>query len=126
MGDLWGSDVPTAPPVNSAFADGVRDSEQVEIKKPPVAWLAGSCAAVGIAVVLFVLPGSTKHFVGYVLGSFLAIGAMGTFWRVDHQARCSPMYSPRPVFDALSRVALVCAVLASAAHVWFIASELAR
>jgi hypothetical protein len=112
----WSAEGPGAEPI----VEG--PPTEVSVAGPPLGWL-GAAAATAVASVLLWLPGSLMlHGVGYVMSTFLTLGLLAGFKRLDLRARQSAFYSPREQLPALIVGVTAVAVAGAMAHVWVLAT----
>jgi hypothetical protein len=92
---------------------------------PPRTLLSSAAFCVAVSLVLVAPRIFALHVLGYVLGSFVTIGLVVLYRRLDLERR------GRPGYVANHRLALAATALAAAGtlfaaiHVWWIATELA-
>jgi FtsH-binding integral membrane protein len=83
---------------------------------------AGFC--VGVSVVLLLPSVFALHALGYVLSSFVTIGLVAVFRRLDLERRGKVGYVAQPRLAIAATVLAGTGVMVAALHVWWIATEL--
>lgn len=97
------------------------------LRRPPV-WILGIAAVVVIlAFALIFRPGMVSNIVGYVLGSFVCVGAVALFIKVDSARRNSAkvVYLESPAVRYLWSAVLIAGISTCGVHAWKVAEELA-
>jgi hypothetical protein len=102
-----------------------RASERAEHVTPPGTLLVAAAFAVGVGLVLLAVDDFVLHVFGYVLSSFVDIGLIAAFTRIDAARRQHPNYVAAPRLRRLVPAVALGGLLVAAGHVWFIATELA-
>ncbi len=92
---------------------------------PPRTLLSGALFCVAVSIALLAPAVFAMHLVGYVLSSFVTIGLVATYRRVDLERRGQVGYRSQPRLDLMATGLAGVGVLVSALHVWWIATELA-
>ena len=93
--------------------------------RPPRELLFAACGSVLIGAALLFAGGMSASILGYLLSSFLTIGFVSAYQRVDLVRRSRPGYEMQPTLRRLSPVVTLAGILVASAHVWRIATELA-
>ncbi len=111
---------------NSAMA-GVSggSGRQPAATRPPFNLLIAAAIAVAGGAALVVAPSFAGHVVGYVLSSFVALGLLGAFTRVDIMRRAGSRYRAAPALRRVAPLIAVAGIGVASLHVWSIATELA-
>ncbi len=92
---------------------------------PPRTLLSGALFCVAVSVALLLPDVFVVHLLGYLLSSFLTIGLVAMFRRLDTERRGHVGYVAQPRLDLSATVLAGSGVLVAALHVWWIATELA-
>ncbi len=92
---------------------------------PPRTLLSAALFCVGVSVALLAPAVFAVHLLGYVLSSFVTIGLVATYRRVDLERRGQVGYRAQPRLDLAATALAGGGVLVAALHVWWIATELA-
>lgn len=92
---------------------------------PPRTLLSGALFCVAASLVLLVPDVFAVHALGYVMSSFVTIGLVATYRRLDLERRGRVGYSANPRLDLAATVLAGSGVIIAALHVWWIATELA-
>jgi hypothetical protein len=102
-----------------------RAGARVVAVRPPGTLLAAAAFAVGAGVVLLVVDDFLLHVFGYVLASFVDIGLVAAFTRIDAGRRQHSHYVASHRLRRVIPVLVLLGLVVAAGHVWFIATELA-
>ncbi len=92
---------------------------------PPRTLLSGALFCVAVSVALLAPDVFAVHLFGYLLSSFVTIGLVAMFRRIDLERRGQVGYVPHPRLDVVATALAGAGVLVAALHVWWIATELA-
>lgn len=92
--------------------------------RAPRPLLSAAAFCVGVSAVLLVPAVFAVHSLGYVLSSFVTIGLVAAYRRVDLERRGQPGYRAQPRLAMAATALAVAGVLVAALHVWWIATEL--
>jgi hypothetical protein len=112
----WGDGGPATAP---AGQDG---TGVVSLVPPPTGWLVAAAGTATVSLILW-LPGRlVLHGLGYILSTFITLGLLAGFKRLDLRARQSAFYSPRPQLSALAAGVTVVAIAGALLHVWVLAT----
>lgn len=95
------------------------------VSRPPRELLLLAAASVVIGAALLVPAGVAVNVAGYVLSSFVTIGLLAAYQRVDVTRRNRPRYVADHRLRRLGPIVAVAGILVAAVHVWRIATELA-
>ncbi|MCZ7535557.1 MAG: hypothetical protein M5T61_06165 [Acidimicrobiia bacterium] len=93
--------------------------------RPPIPLLTAAAAAVAGGAALLAAPSFAGHVAGYVLSSFVALGLLGAFTRVDLIRRADSRYRVAPLVRRVAPAIAATGIAIAALHVWSIATELA-
>lgn len=92
---------------------------------PPRELLLLACGSVAVGAALLLLNTTAANVVGYVLSSFVTIGLLAAYQRVDVGRRNRANYTPQPWLGRFGPFIALAGVIVAAIHVWRIATELA-
>src|SRR5262245_42525738 len=108
-------------------ADEYLEEDDYLVQRPPI-WILGIAAAVVVlAYTLIFRPGLASNVIGYVLGSFVCVGSVALFIKVDSIRRNSAnvVYIESPAVRYIWSAVLIAGIAACGVHAWKIAEELA-
>jgi len=103
------------------------DEETYQEQRPPLWILAIAVVVVALAFVLLARSELAAHLVGYILGSFVCVGVVALFIKVDSTRRSSAdvVYLEVPGLRYAWSVVLIAGISACGLHAWQVATELA-
>lgn len=92
---------------------------------PPSPFLAAATAAVVGGAALVAVSSFAGHVAGYVLSSFVTIGLLAAYTRIDIMRRTDTRYRPARLQRRLGPLVAAAGIAVASLHVWAIATELA-
>lgn len=109
------------------FADEYLDEDTYRVQRPPLWILAIAVVVVALAFAMFTRSELTAHLVGYLLGSFVCVGVVALFIKVDSTRRNSAdvVYVEVPGLRYAWSFVLIAGISACGLHAWQVATELA-
>jgi hypothetical protein len=114
---VYGTEMSADPATGPAAGAAVR---------PPVWALAGALASLVLSGILMVAGGEWAHGAGWALSSFVSIGFLAAYSRLDlRRAESEPRYVYRPDLARLRTVLAVIAFAGAVAHAWRFATMVA-
>jgi uncharacterized membrane protein YphA (DoxX/SURF4 family) len=95
------------------------------VTRPPRELLLLAAGSVIVGAALLLVTGLAVNVAGYALSSFVTIGLLAAYQRVDVARRNRPRYVADPRLRRLGPIVAVAGVAVAVIHVWRIATELA-
>ncbi len=92
---------------------------------PPRTLLSSAAFCVAVSLVLVAPRVFVLHVAGYLLGSFVTIGLVVLYRRLDLERRGRPGYLADPRLAVAATALAAAGTLFAGLHVWWIATELA-
>jgi hypothetical protein len=107
--------------MNDEYADPWQE------KRPPMAILLLAVLSVAGSYILLLFGDFSSHLAGYLLGSVVCAGLIAVFMKVDTNRRTAPdvVYLESTSARFGWSAVLLAGIVASGAHAWSIATELA-
>ena len=94
-------------------------------RRPPSALLVAAAVAVAGGGALVAAPSFAGHVAGYVLSSFVTIGLLAAYTRIDIVRRADTRYRPALLARRLGPLLAAAGIAVASLHVWSMATELA-